>query len=565
MSVSITQGDYIYYTDTSLGTISQWSWNFPGGTPTGSTGQNPTVRYLSSNVSGYGASLTIYDPPLSSTSTQNNIITVNPENLSVTLTASPSTTYMSGNILYTATGPTANVNYYTWSYTVGSATGTSNSINPSVGDDWSIIAGTELGAPYSTVTRSSSVLLTSNIGNTNTASRNIIYVKSGPPSSNNLLIYNPYYSLEAAVVSGVITSGIGMNGYGLVIGITGGIEVDNSTFRAQGENLSYWSACLDVQYGGKIGYITGSHVASLLAFVNLGVPDTGWASLTRYTAGNYMATGDISYYFSNKFYFADTTNQLENLTLDPRQFTYSQIEDFFESLSFAYQTSKSLEMDPTQFPAAYKINSLYALPMDGYSGASGGIGGCCIPSKNITGTPPEIYLDVYYSNDNTQAGINPIPVTVTATFTSPGNSPDGYLFLAQDTGAGNGIASTLNTALTGVTGPDNVNPMSSFIEVTASPQNAWFFGGVGPYDAYVFNGLKVSIIDNNPSGPNYLYKVVLRSNYLSWNPPYGSYEIVGDGVSGSSNWLCFYSDTISNPKCKSDPTSIPFRGFVYGS
>ena len=43
------------------------------------------------------------------------------------------------------------------------------------------------------------------------------------------------FSLEAAVVIGVITSGIGMNGYGLVIGITGGIEVDNSTFRAQGK------------------------------------------------------------------------------------------------------------------------------------------------------------------------------------------------------------------------------------------------------------------------------------------------------------------------------------------
>ena len=40
MALSIAQGDYILFEDTSIGSPTGRSWDFPGGTPTGSTAAN---------------------------------------------------------------------------------------------------------------------------------------------------------------------------------------------------------------------------------------------------------------------------------------------------------------------------------------------------------------------------------------------------------------------------------------------------------------------------------------------------------------------------------------------
>ncbi len=50
-------GTSVNYTDNSTGTISGWNWSFPGGTPSTSTLQNPTVVYNS--VGSYDVTLTI--------------------------------------------------------------------------------------------------------------------------------------------------------------------------------------------------------------------------------------------------------------------------------------------------------------------------------------------------------------------------------------------------------------------------------------------------------------------------------------------------------------------------
>ncbi len=40
-----TAGDSVSFTDLSTNSPTAWQWEFPGGTPTGSTGQNPTITY----------------------------------------------------------------------------------------------------------------------------------------------------------------------------------------------------------------------------------------------------------------------------------------------------------------------------------------------------------------------------------------------------------------------------------------------------------------------------------------------------------------------------------------
>lgn len=57
---TICAGDAITFSDASLGAAPGWSWSFPGGTPSGSTAQNPQVTYP--NAGTYSATLTVSNP-----------------------------------------------------------------------------------------------------------------------------------------------------------------------------------------------------------------------------------------------------------------------------------------------------------------------------------------------------------------------------------------------------------------------------------------------------------------------------------------------------------------------
>ncbi len=72
--LNITAGSTVTFTNTSTGSPTSWSWSFPGGTPSTSTAQNPTVVY---NLAGtYSVSLIASTTCPSVPFTRTNYITV---------------------------------------------------------------------------------------------------------------------------------------------------------------------------------------------------------------------------------------------------------------------------------------------------------------------------------------------------------------------------------------------------------------------------------------------------------------------------------------------------------
>jgi PKD repeat protein len=69
-------GQTIQYTNTSTGSPTSYSWSFPGGTPSTSTAQNPTVSYAAAGT--YNVSMTATNSFGSNTSNQTGFITVKP-------------------------------------------------------------------------------------------------------------------------------------------------------------------------------------------------------------------------------------------------------------------------------------------------------------------------------------------------------------------------------------------------------------------------------------------------------------------------------------------------------
>ncbi|MCK4761425.1 MAG: M6 family metalloprotease domain-containing protein, partial [Candidatus Aminicenantes bacterium] len=71
---TVTEGDYVTFTDLSTNSPTSWSWTFTGGTPSSSTSQNPVIQY---NTAGtYAVSLTATNAAGSDGETKTNYITV---------------------------------------------------------------------------------------------------------------------------------------------------------------------------------------------------------------------------------------------------------------------------------------------------------------------------------------------------------------------------------------------------------------------------------------------------------------------------------------------------------
>jgi PKD repeat protein len=91
-TATVCAGSTVTFTDISTGSPTGWSWSFPGGTPSTSNLQNPTVTY--STAGTYNVSLTASNTAGSDTETKNNLIIIRAKP-SVTLT--PTNVTCSGN------------------------------------------------------------------------------------------------------------------------------------------------------------------------------------------------------------------------------------------------------------------------------------------------------------------------------------------------------------------------------------------------------------------------------------------------------------------------------------
>lgn len=575
MALSITQGDYILYQDTSLGSPTGRSWNFPGGTPTGATSANPIVKYDSPSTTGFNTRLTITDGfvEINSVNVDANkdIIIVAPENISTTLTSNvPANTVvpMGTSVTYTAVGSTASLSYYAWE--LGGVTGFTGT-NPSQSTEilsWLDLTGSDSGAVYSTYTSASSVVFNSLLGNTSASNTNVTYSKSGIFESYNYLdtrIYTIGTSYYNVTSSDIRTNTIGMSGSGVVFLVDTNYDftlpIDNVEFRAQGETVTYWSSSQDIEflqgsYGYTYGYYPGQYVASREAFSLLSVPATGWESLSRYTVGNYMIPGDLGTYFSNVFYFADVFAYANSMVVN-RYWTNNLVTDLiFNEKSFGYQSSRSLELSIANGDAP----TAYIVGLDGSGGASGGVGGACLPSAASVGTGTiELNLTIKFGrgdintiDPNLDVVVN-VVVSDISVSSGAGNSPDGRLVLMQDTALGTGVASAINNALIAA-------GYNSNIVAEASPDYAWASDS-GFYDTNTFNGLKISIIDRGSD------EIVIVAVDLSDNGPWKPWEYPGvpDKI-GRTNWISFNTNRIANPyqlKFTSDPQ--PKRGWDFGN
>lgn len=74
-SASVLTGHTITFTDNSTNDPYSWEWSFPGGIPSSSNAQNPSVSYSSPGT--YNVSLTATNSCGSDTETKTGYITVN--------------------------------------------------------------------------------------------------------------------------------------------------------------------------------------------------------------------------------------------------------------------------------------------------------------------------------------------------------------------------------------------------------------------------------------------------------------------------------------------------------
>jgi hypothetical protein len=568
MAQQIEQGDYIFFQDaTQGGPPVLWDWYFPGGSPTGSGFQNPIIRYLAPNSSGYNVSLYVEDAfSIYSTKTENNAIYVTPENLSsITLSTNLFAT-LSENVTYTVSGPTGKLSFYSWSLPgTGGFTGATSQTQSLKIDSWLSITGSELGAAYSVFPTTASVTYFSVIGNSTSASTGINLVKSGYKETFNFLQEGGNFPSPTTQYFQVIntvfnTVAIGMGGGGQVFRVGQPYypnAVENLSSRVQGEGLQFWSCSSDFP---NIGGLPGSleplqFVASKTAFDVLGVPYTGWEGLSRYTLGNYMFPNDLSTYFNSTFYFGDAGNNLSNPTIlsDVGISNFNSL--FFNDAYYASQSSVSITGSSLQ-PAALILN------LDGAAGASGNVGLQCLPAFSLVGGDVKLTITIENSVDGTISGYSSgsddvIGLTISDGGNPNGNSPDGTLFFAQDTTGASGYVSLINSAIASA-------GFSSNIEAFASPDYCYkpnaYSTNVGDY----FQGMKI-VIKDRVNALNSSFKIIrvrIEGNHGSWNFPYDQYPVAGNS-NPSGNWLGFYSEYVSNPYQEIFTGEQPFRGFIF--
>ncbi len=119
----------VNFTDLSSNDPTSWLWSFPGGTPSGSTAENPTVTY--SSPGNYNVTLTATNASGSDDETKTNYITVTtPVPPVANFTASTTNPSVGGSVNFTDTS-TNNPTSWSWTFE-GGTPGSSTAQNPTI-------------------------------------------------------------------------------------------------------------------------------------------------------------------------------------------------------------------------------------------------------------------------------------------------------------------------------------------------------------------------------------------------------------------------------------------------
>ncbi|MEL6142436.1 MAG: PKD domain-containing protein, partial [Bacteroidota bacterium] len=121
---AVTAGESITFSDLSTNNPDNWSWSFPGGTPTNSNLQNPTVQY--NNPGTYNVSLTSGNPAGNDQEVKLNYITVESGIMAPSADFTASTTVITEGQSITFTDLSANApTNWNWSFPGGNPTSSS--------------------------------------------------------------------------------------------------------------------------------------------------------------------------------------------------------------------------------------------------------------------------------------------------------------------------------------------------------------------------------------------------------------------------------------------------------
>jgi PKD repeat protein len=129
-TTSVTVGGSVNFTDQSTNSPTSWSWTFEGGTPSGSTSQNPTVTY--NTVGTFDVTLTAYNSAGSDAELKTDYITVNsaPQPPVAAFIASTTSVTVGGSVNFTDQS-TNNPTSWSWTFEGGTPSG-STSQNPTI-------------------------------------------------------------------------------------------------------------------------------------------------------------------------------------------------------------------------------------------------------------------------------------------------------------------------------------------------------------------------------------------------------------------------------------------------
>ena len=142
----------VQFTSTSSANAQTFNWQFPGGTPSSSTAQNPTVVY---NTAGtYSVTLTVSNAAGNNTATQTNLIVV---------TTTPTTAFTStvAGATATFTNSSANATNFVWDFGDGSGGSQTNPSHTYAADGTYIVVLTATNSCGSTTYTQNVVIITS--------------------------------------------------------------------------------------------------------------------------------------------------------------------------------------------------------------------------------------------------------------------------------------------------------------------------------------------------------------------------------------------------------------------